>query len=97
MTWCRAGIDLQDRCIIVHPEIDSALPIFDAERLVAKNVSKNNFADRMFERYCKYKERRIKPCPAIDGLDGKVHGALVDAINKSTETAIPEKVFDNSY
>lgn len=97
MTWCRIGIELQNPSLVIHPQADSESPIFDPDRLFAKNISRNNMVDRVFERYCKYKERRIKKCSLPDGV---VHGTLFQHI-KNTEppqpSQIPQKVVDNSY
>lgn len=96
MTWCRVAIDLQERCIVAHPDADSAYPIFDANRLFAKNISRNNMIDRVFERYCKYRERRAKPCIHRDvDVHNELHKYIV--ANWPGPDQNVQKRFDNSY
>lgn len=96
MTWCRVGIELQNPSLVIHPQADSESPIFDPDRLFAKNISRNNMVDRVFERYCKYKERRIKKCPLLDGV---VHGTLFQHIKNAEPqqaSTITQKTFDTT-
>jgi len=96
MTWCRVGIDLHEQCIVAHPDADSSYPIFDANGLFAKNTSRNNMIERVFERFRKYRERRLKPCLHSDvEVHNELHKYIV--ANWPGPDQNVQKRFDNSY